>query len=87
MLTALEQQIENEDELQDIQKHLKDYETLTELAEIMQFIFKQISSKLREPAPRYFKSEPKHSYQKLEQVIQKYEQEIRVHIRVGGVVI
>ncbi|CAD8155086.1 unnamed protein product [Paramecium octaurelia] len=84
MLQLLEQNIRSKEELQIIQDHLQDYENLQQLAETMKFIFDVLRKKLQgtNNSEKYFKCESKSEhYQKLEQAIQKQEQDIRIHIR------
>ncbi|CAD8056892.1 unnamed protein product [Paramecium primaurelia] len=84
MLQLLEQNIRSEEELQLIQNQLQDYENLQQLAETIKFIFCKLKKKFQgtNNYQKFFRCESKpENYQKLEQAIQKQEQEIRIHIR------
>ncbi|CAD8149416.1 unnamed protein product [Paramecium pentaurelia] len=84
MLQLLEQNIRSEEELQLIQNQLQDYENLFQLAETMKSIFCKLKTKFQATNnyQKFFRCESKpENYQKLEQAIQKQEQEIRIHIR------
>ncbi|CAD8093281.1 unnamed protein product [Paramecium sonneborni] len=91
ILVYVEKYIETKEEINQIESELKDYESLSYLVGIIKVIFtklmlkvdKKISKleKYNDPAQTRF-SKDDDEYEKLEQTLIKYEQEIRKHISI-----
>ncbi|CAD8160630.1 unnamed protein product [Paramecium octaurelia] len=91
ILIQLEKYIETKSDLNEIEKELKDYENLTQLANIIKVVFTNLILKIDKKVQKLEKNlDPNSSfkslrtedeYEKLEQTLIKYEGEIRNHIR------
>eukprot|EP01017_Pseudomicrothorax_dubius_P044746 TRINITY_DN7605_c0_g1_i6.p1 TRINITY_DN7605_c0_g1~~TRINITY_DN7605_c0_g1_i6.p1 ORF type:complete len:376 (+),score=90.38 TRINITY_DN7605_c0_g1_i6:35-1162(+) len=83
MLSYLENYITTQDDLKAIEGKLMDYDNLLALVEMINVIFDEIVSRIdRKAAPRENCDTEGGHYDQLEKVVQKYEGEIRNHIRV-----
>ncbi|KAM3132744.1 hypothetical protein pb186bvf_015172 [Paramecium bursaria] len=91
MLVQMERYIETKDDLNQVEKELKDYENLSCLVGIIKVIFSSLMNKVEyklnklekqiDPLQSSQSVRTEDEYEKLEQIIQKHEAEIRTHIR------
>ncbi|CAD8150451.1 unnamed protein product [Paramecium octaurelia] len=91
ILIQLEKYIETKNDLNEIEKELKDYENLPQLVNIIKVVFTNLMLKIDKKVKKLEKDvDPNASlrslrteeeYEKLEQTVIKYEGEIRNHIR------
>ncbi|CAD8082291.1 unnamed protein product [Paramecium sonneborni] len=91
ILVYVEKHIETKEELNQIESELKDYESLTYLVGIIKVIFTKMMLKIEKKIQKLEKhndttqtrfSKDEEEYEKLEETLIKYEQEIRKHISI-----
>ncbi|CAD8064744.1 unnamed protein product [Paramecium primaurelia] len=93
VLLKIENFIETKEELNQVEAELKDYETLSHLIGIIKAVFTNLMMKVEKKIYKLEKQiDPNHSvtkslrsdeeYEKLEQILIKYEGEIRNHIKI-----
>ncbi|CAD8117624.1 unnamed protein product [Paramecium sonneborni] len=92
VLFSLEGYLEGQNDLKMIENQLKDYDTLVGLVKIIGNVFKTLMKKVDKKMNQlkmnindnssYRSHHPEEEYEKLEQIIQKHEAEIRGHISV-----
>jgi uncharacterized protein YifE (UPF0438 family) len=89
-LTYFEKFIKTKDDLKTLEQKLSDYENIMGLIDIIKNVFSDLTSKIDEKISRYIRnnsnfmkfSAGEENYTQLEKIVQKYEGEIRNHIRV-----
>ncbi|CAD8167325.1 unnamed protein product [Paramecium octaurelia] len=91
ILMQLEKYIETKNDLNEVEKELKDYENLTQLVNIIKIIFTNLMLKIERKIQKLENSidpnmtqksiRTEDEYEKLEQSVIKHESEIRNHIR------
>ncbi len=90
ILTYFEKFIKTKDDLKTLEQKLSDYENIMGLIDIIKNVFSDLTSKIDEKISRYQGnigefmnfSAGEENYTQLEKIVQKYEGEIRNHIRV-----
>ncbi|KAM3131086.1 hypothetical protein pb186bvf_016784 [Paramecium bursaria] len=86
ILLFLENFLEDQNDLKIVEQQLKDYDNLVGLVQIIQSLFKTLMKKIEKKLSKqndnssYRSYRPEEEYEKLEQIIQKHEAEIRNHI-------
>lgn len=78
ILTYFEKFIKTKDDLKTLEQKLSDYENIMGLIDIIKNVFSDLTSKIDEK----ISSAGEENYTQLEKIVQKYEGEIRNHIRV-----
>lgn len=80
MLDYFQRFIKSDKDLQELEEKLNDYENLTTLVKIIDEVFQSLADKIDKVGVRQ-NTETNENYDELEKIVQKYEGEIRSHVR------
>lgn len=80
MLDYFQRFIKSDKDLQELEEKLNDYENLTSLVKIIDEVFQSLTQKIEKVGARQ-NTETNENYDELEKIVQKYEGEIRSHVR------
>lgn len=80
MLDYFQKFIKSDTDLQDLEEKLNDYDNLTTLVKIIDNVFVSLTDKVSQITNK----ESNENYDELEKIVQKYEGEIRSHVKNFG---